>query len=714
MVSDHHPVSGTININVITPYIDDGNNDVKQKVAWDKLPDSALEYYEHLTEKGFDSIIIPDGVKCIDANCQVHSHVEDIYDLYDSIVNVLSSSSERISRKHNGTSQRRGIPGWNEHVKELHDAARDAYLLWKDSGKPRQGVAYELMRHSRSQFKHSLRVCKNRKNTIIADNIAANLCKKDDRAFWGEIKKMTNSKIKLPSMIGNANGNDAINTMWQEHYSNIFNSVKGSSCEDIHAAMCMEHIVFDRDMIVSSSEIVDIIADMSCNKSPGLDGLTSEHMKFANSKLPVLLSILMSAVLIHGHVPRSAMRSVLVPIIKNKNKRITDKDNYRPIRLSNVFTKVIEKVLLCRMQGWLSTTSNLFGFKHKHGTDICVFTLKELIRYYIKHGSCMYVAYLDASKAFDRVNQNKLFIKLMNIGVPKWIIKVISQWYCNQILSVKWGSLISDVFPVTNGVRQGGILSPLLFNVYINDLSRSLSKLPIGCCSGENVVNHLMYADDIVLLSPSAKGMQRLLDNAYAYGCDYDILFNSKKSQLMIFDTMKLGYDRHIILGEAPLTVTNSYKYLGHIITDNLSDEADLEDKERGLYRRCNALLRTFHFCSDEVKNKLFTCYCSNVYLCSLWVKFRKSAMHHFIVSYNNAFRIVHGLPMRCSASGMFASSGVSSCQASFRRSVYSLQCRLHASLNLILHNIINCDVHLTSSLHKAWLRTLHSNTMHL
>ena len=67
---------------------------------------------------------------------------------------------------------------------------------------------------------------------------------------------------------------------------------------------------------------------------------------------------------------------------------------------------------------------------------------------------------------------------------------------------------------------------------------------------------------------------------------------------------MKLGYDGNIILGEAPLTVINSYKYLGYIITDNLSDEADLEDKERGLYRRSNVLLRTFNFCSDEVKNK--------------------------------------------------------------------------------------------------------------
>ena len=74
--------------------------------------------------------------------------------------------------------------------------------------------------------------------------------------------------------------------------------------------------------------------------------------------------------------------------------------------------------------------------------------------------------------------------------------------------------------------------------MYINDLSISLSKLPIGCCSGENVINHIMYA---VLLSPSAKGMQIIIDNAYIYGCEYDILFNSQTSQLMIYDTMRLG-----------------------------------------------------------------------------------------------------------------------------------------------------------------------------
>ena len=88
--------------------------------------------------------------------------------------------------------------------------------------------------------------------------------------------------------------------------------------------------------------------------------------------------------------------------------------------------------------------------------------------------------------------------------------------------------------------------------------------------------------------------------------------------------------------------------------------------------------------------------------------------MHHFIVSYNNAFISLHDLPMRCSASGMFASSGVNSCQTLIRRSVYSLQCRLHAPLNSIVDSIINCEVHLTSSSYKAWLCTLHNNTMRL
>ena len=126
-------------------------------------------------------------------------------------------------------------------------------------------------------------------------------------------------------------------------------------------------------MIVTSNEIEDTIKDLAYNKSRGLDGISSEHIKFAGQQLPVLLSILMSAILVHGYVPKSMLKSVIVPIIKTKNNRISDKDNHIPTCISNVFTKVVEKVLYSRMEDYLQATHNQFEFKQKHGTCVCLY-----------------------------------------------------------------------------------------------------------------------------------------------------------------------------------------------------------------------------------------------------------------------------------------------------------------------------------------------------
>ena len=330
---------------------------------------------------------------------------------------VLTEYSESLANV-NSRRQKHNVPGWNAHVREVHAAARDAYLLWKIGGRPRQGVLCDLMRNSRLRFKHTLRMCTNNKNAIIADKIADNLCNKDDRTFWREIKNVTNSKVNLPGRIGDVHGSNAVAGMWKEHYSSIFNAVSGSNCTELHKQLCDAHYVFDRSMSVSPSEITEIINALQCNKSPGLDGLTSEHLKYAvagmwkehyssifnavsgsnctelhkqlcdahyvfdrsmsvspseiteiinalqcnkspgldgltsehlkyaSSELSVLLSILMSSILVHGRVPSAILKSVMIPIVKNKNKHITDKENYRPICLANVFTKVIENVLL--------------------------------------------------------------------------------------------------------------------------------------------------------------------------------------------------------------------------------------------------------------------------------------------------------------------------------------------------------------------------------
>ena len=114
--------------------------------------------------------------------------------------------------------------------------------------------------------------------------------------------------------------------------------------------------------------------------------------------------------------------------------------------------------------------------------------------------------------------------------------------------------------------------------IIMNDFSVRLSKLAVVCCTGDMVISHIMYVDGRVLLAPSAKGMQRLIDAAYKYGCQYDIIFNSSKSQMMLFDTRTIDHTVDYSIGSSIMNETTSYTYLGHIITNNLSDDADIED----------------------------------------------------------------------------------------------------------------------------------------
>ena len=145
-------------------------------------------------------------------------------------------------------------------------------------------------------------------------------------------------------------------------------------------------------------------------------------------------------------------------------------------------------------------------------SSLIIDTLKEVIDFYHSQSTSIYMCFMDASKAFDRVNHWTLFKKLIDRGTPLIFVRIIMQWYTTQKACVRWGSALSDNFLITNGVRQGGILSPLFFCVYMDCLSESLCNTQTGCNVGGVMINHLMYADDLVIISPSAKGLQRLVD----------------------------------------------------------------------------------------------------------------------------------------------------------------------------------------------------------
>ena len=161
--------------------------------------------------------------------------------------------------------------------------------------------------------------------------------------------------------------------------------------------------------------------------------------------------------------------------------------------------------MLDRLSNFLITSDNQFGFKSKHSTDACIYVLKEALDYYNAQNSSVFMCFLDASKAFDRVNHYVLFSKLINKGVPGYLVRILIFWYTKQRMSVRWGSQYSNHFTVTNGVRQGGILSPYLFNLYMDDLSVKLKNIYAGCKIGCQIINYLFYADYLVLLCSSER-----------------------------------------------------------------------------------------------------------------------------------------------------------------------------------------------------------------
>ena len=140
--------------------------------------------------------------------------------------------------------------------------------------------------------------------------------------------------------------------------------------------------------------------------------------------------------------------------------------------------------------------------------------------------------------------------------------------YVNQTLQVKWNNNVSEPFKVTNGVKQGGILSPVLFCIYVDGLLEKLKDSGVGCYIGPHYYGSLSYADDIVLLNPSVSGTNRMLRICEQYAKEHSILFNSKKSNVIVFSNSHRYVDtvsRILIINE-PLTVCNQAKHLGHVL----------------------------------------------------------------------------------------------------------------------------------------------------
>ena len=258
-------------------------------------------------------------------------------------------------------------------------------------------------------------------------------------------------------------------------------------------------------------------------------------------------------------------------------------NNYRPITLRPIISKIFENFLLDKFAKYLCTDDLQFGFKKHLSCSHAIFVLKQTIQYFNDNNSNVFLASLDASKAFDRVNHFKLFSILVKMNVPKIFISLIVNWYSKLTAMVKWDDHLSDSFAIRSGVRQGGILSPLLFNCYVNSLLVTLRNKDLGCKLRNFYVGCIMYADDLILISASIMDLQAMLDICLNVGSTLGLQFNSSKSHCISIGPFKTLNLPEMFIGNLRIDWQEQIKYLGVQITSHPGFEIDLTERRRFL-----------------------------------------------------------------------------------------------------------------------------------
>ena len=220
------------------------------------------------------------------------------------------------------------------------------------------------------------------------------------------------------------------------------------------------------------------------------------------------------------------------------------------------------------------------------------------------------------SKAFDTVQHSRLFEKLLHQGLPHIIVSYILISYKNQQANVRWNSEQSRFFRIGNGVKQGAILSPILYCVYTNGIFQEMRRMNIGCCIGRNYVGVLGYADDLSLMAPCIDGLQEMLKVCEKYAEDHNLKFstdvNPTKSKTKCMAYLHKERElRNLTLCRNKLPWVKNGKHLGmriDAIKDNILTRDIIEKRARYINSN-NELVQEFAYTSSDTKafiNRVF------------------------------------------------------------------------------------------------------------
>jgi hypothetical protein len=340
----------------------------------------------------------------------------------------------------------------------------------------------------------------------------------------------------------------------------------------------------------SLSELDAAVSKINMSSAPGPDGITPRLAKdlFAFRPFFLFFLIFVNYCLVAGWVPVAWRISEIFILYKGKGDP-TSADSYRGIALCSILAKVYERMLLNRLSKWWSATyhsiQSQFGFRLGSSTLDAVFVLRTLINFVCKkHRTPLHAAFIDLRKAFPSVARGALFERLRDIGVPTPLILAIRSFYQLNVSRLRIGSFLSRPFLVSLGLLEGSILSPILFIIIFSFVWDFVKPSPFPAPDDDSELKLdsiwiLAFADDLVILSPSRRKLQEILQKLDVEMLRFNLQISLQKTETMMFR-------RHmsaptppapIVIRSCPLKEVDSFKYLGVLIsqTGSLSQHGE-------------------------------------------------------------------------------------------------------------------------------------------
>ena len=337
----------------------------------------------------------------------------------------------------------------------------------------------------------------------------------------------------------------------------------------------------------------------SCKKKKacGNDLIYYENIIYGGPILLDVITKLFNYMSSLSHIPVDMKKGIISTLYKGNNKNKMDPNSYRAISLCSTILKLYEKVLLKFLEQSSTLKFNTLqgGFQRNINCKMTSFLLRESIYFAKENSSKLFTCFLDVRQAFDHVSHSILMLKLYRTGIKKSIFKIILSMFENVYSCVKSQGQSSDWFPILQGTRQGQVMSPYLYLVFINDLMDKLDQSPYGLKINDTGYSCPTSADDMVLSSLTKNGLEKLMSICHNNSIHEKYTYNANKCNVVVFNERLSDSQRNPRLwrlGQNIVEETYTYVHLGILCSKDMSLNENIKDA-------CTKLRKTYFGLSD-------------------------------------------------------------------------------------------------------------------